>query len=208
MVVQKYFCSMLPTIHFILSLGIAFCLEIRHPRKYTVILLLGVIGVMPDIDHIFSLSQNSGLFHNTLFLGVLPLAMLIFSNLIEASREPDSSAYQRFFICVMVVLLGHLFLDLISGNMVSLSFTSTPLTFSIPSLPLVQIGVLGTLFTTVDLLWLLLFTLVVSGNIALKKVYAISEDYDMNLGAISKRGTLTNVLKRPAKNNGAFHFSY
>jgi hypothetical protein len=169
---------------------------------------LGVIGVMPDIDHIFSLSQNSGLFHNTLFLGVLPLAMLIFSNLIEASREPDSSAYQRFFICVMVVLLGHLFLDLISGNMVSLSFTSTPLTFSIPSLPLVQIGVLGTLFTTVDLLWLLLFTLVVSGNIALKKVYAISEDYDMNLGAISKRGTLTNVLKRPAKNNGAFHFSY
>jgi hypothetical protein len=199
---------MLPTIHFILSLGIAFCLEIRHPRKYTVILLLGVIGVMPDIDHIFSLSQNSGLFHNTLFLGVLPLAMLIFSNLIEASREPDSSAYQRFFICVMVVLLGHLFLDLISGNMVSLSFTSTPLTFSIPSLPLVQIGVLGTLFTTVDLLWLLLFTLVVSGNIALKKVYAISEDYDMNLGAISKRGTLTNVLKRPAKNNGAFHFSY
>ena len=173
---------MLPTVHFIVSIGIVFCLEIKHQRKYTAILLLGVIGVMPDIDHLFS----DGLFHNTLFLGVLPLAMLIFSNLVETYRTPDSSKYQRFFIGVTMVLFGHLMLDLISSSEISLGLTSTPLMFSIPSIPLVQSGIFGTLFSTVDLLWVSLFAMVVSGNIVLKKVYAITEDYDLVVEATSR----------------------
>lgn len=188
---------MLPTIHLLISLGIAFCLEIRYQRKYTVILLLGVIGVMPDMDHLFSLYQNSRLFHNTLFLGVLPLAMLIFSNLIETSRKADSSAYQRFFIGVTVVLLGHLMLDLIAGNEISLGLTSVPLTFGIPSVPLVESGIFGTLFSTTDLLCVLLFAIVVSGNIVLKKVYAISEGYDVDGETLAKRNVFQSVFKRP-----------
>jgi hypothetical protein len=199
MVVQSYFCSMLPTMHLLISLGIAFCLEVRYQRKYSVILLLGVIGVMPDIDHLFSLYQNAGLFHNTLFLGVLPLAVLIFSNLVETNRRMDSSAYQRFFIGVTVVLLGHLMLDLIAGNEISLGLTSAPLTFGIASVPLVQSGVFGTLFSTTDLLCLLLFALVVSGNIVLKKVYAISEGYEVDEEVVAKRNVFQSVFKRPVK---------
>jgi hypothetical protein len=185
--------------HLLISLGIAFCLEIRYQRKYTVILILGVIGVLPDLDHLVPLYQNAGLFHNTLFLGVLPLAMLIFSNLIETSRKIDSSTYQRFFIGVTVVLLGHLMLDLIAGNEISLGLTSSPLTFGIPSVPLVQSGIFGALFSTTDLLCVLLFAIVVSGNIVLKKVYAISEGYDVGDGAEAGRNVYPSVFKRPAR---------
>jgi hypothetical protein len=192
---------MLPTVHFIISIGIAFCLEIRHQRKYSAILLLGMIGVMPDIDHLFSISSNTGLFHNTIFLGVLPLGILIFAHLAETSREMDSSTYQRFFISATVVLLGHLMLDLIAGNKVSLGLSSTPLMFSIPTIPLVQSGIFGTLFSTVDLLWLSLFAMVVSGNIILKKVYAISEGFDIGEEVITRRNVLQGTIKRSAMTN-------
>lgn len=201
MVVRAYFSTMLPTVHFIISIGIAFCLEIRHSRKSAVILLLGLIGVLPDIDHLISFSQNAGLFHNTLFLGVLPLAIVIFSNLVETSREKDSSTYQRVFIGVTAVLLGHLILDLIAGNEISLGLTSAPLLFAIPSIPLVQSDIFGTLFSTVDLLWVSLLALVIFCNIVLKKIYAISEGFDMEETVAARRIVLPGFLIHPVKAN-------
>jgi hypothetical protein len=167
---------MSPVVHFIISIFIAFCLEIASSRKYTTILLLGIVGMTPDIDHFLPMVDGFRMFHNTLFMGVLPLALLIFAHLAENNKKPHSSFYQRFFIGAMIVLLGHLLLDLIAGHEIQLGLLPGSGVISIPNTALI-FSQFGVLFSAADILWIALFILVLSGNLAIAKVYSLYEGW-------------------------------
>jgi len=167
---------MLPFTHFLISMGIGFSLEVKFPRKYLNILLFGIIGTLPDIDHILPQLGSTGLFHNTLILGELPLIFLIAAYMLENHFNEKSSKYQRFFICVAVILYSHLILDLIAGKSIAYSFTGTS-TFNLESLPLMEIEWLGVVIGSTDIAWLFLGILILGGNIVQKKLYCLIEEY-------------------------------
>ncbi|MBA3045833.1 MAG: metal-dependent hydrolase [Candidatus Thermoplasmatota archaeon] len=171
---------MLSTVHFIVSLGIAFCLEYRHPRRYTFILALGLIGMAPDIDHILPLYQGAGIFHNTFFMAILPLTMVMLVHLVESSHEMSSSKLQRFSICVTIILVSHLFLDLIAGSGIGLRFPTSAGVFSVTPDVLLSSTNIGTLIVTTDVLWMTMLVVVMSGNLLQKKIYALFEEYAEN----------------------------
>ena len=167
---------MLPFAHFLISLGIGFALEVKSPRKYLNILLFGIIGTLPDIDHFLPQLGSTGLFHNTLILGELPLAFLITAYMLENRFNERSSKYQRFFTSVAIILYGHLILDLIAGNSIAYTLAGTS-TFSLESLPLIEISGLGVIVGSTDMAWLLLGILILGGNIIQKKLYTLIEVY-------------------------------
>ena len=189
-------CSMTPTVHFIISIAIAICLNMKISRKAAMIILLGVVGTLPDIDHFLPTIQGAGLFHNTLFMGVVPLAVLIFVHLVETNRENDSSVYQRFFIGVTIILLGHLILDLISGNVLTLGLFSGTAIFSVPNTALLEVGHMGVAFSLPDILWIVLCTVVISGNIVMTKVYNLYEGWETSILEMEAE----NKLKEPFYN--------
>jgi len=173
-----YFNTMLPLVHFVISIGIAFSLELKSSRKYALIIFLGIIGILPDIDHLLPLNQGARLFHNTIFLGALPMLLVVLSNLAETNRGMKSSAYQRFFVCVALILLSHLLLDIIDGNTITLGIFNNPVRITMPLAPLIQSNALGVLFTTRDAIWMLLIVMVLTGNVILKRIYALYEGYE------------------------------
>lgn len=133
--------------------------------------------MIPDIDHFFPMVNGFGLFHNTFFMGVLPLALLIFAHLAETRDNTNSSFYQRFLIGAMIVLLGHLLLDLIAGHPIQLGLFFGSGVISIPNTALIESQYFGVLFSAADLLWLCLFAMVITGNYAIAKVYGLYEGW-------------------------------
>ena len=136
-----------------------------------------MVGMIPDIDHFFPMVNGFGLFHNTFFMGVLPLALFIFAHLVEPGKKPDSSVYQRFFLGATIVLLGHLLLDLIAGHPIQLGLFFGSGVISIPNTALIESQYFGVLFSAADLLWLCLFAMVITGNYAIAKVYGLYEGW-------------------------------
>lgn len=167
---------MLPFAHFLISIGIGFTLEVKSPRKYLNILMFGIIGILPDIDHILPQLGSTGLFHNTLVLGELPLVFLIAAYMLENHFNERSSKYQRFFTSVAVILYAHLILDLIAGSSIAYTFAGTS-TFNLESLPLIEIGGLGVVMASTDMAWLALGILILGGNLVQKKLYFLIEEY-------------------------------
>ena len=167
---------MLPLTHFLISMGIGFALEVKSPRKYLNILLFGIIGILPDIDHFLPQLGSTGLFHNTLILGELPLAFLIAAYMLENRFNERSSTYQRFFTSVAIILYGHLILDIIAGNSIAYNLDGIS-TFSLDSLPLIEIGGLGVVVGSTDMAWLFLGILILGGNLIQKKLYTLIEEY-------------------------------
>ncbi len=167
---------MLPFAHFLISMGIGFALEVKSPRKYLNILLFGIIGILPDLDHFLPQLGSTGLFHNTLILGELPLAFLIAAYMLENRFNERSSKYQRFFTSVTIILYGHLILDLIAGNSIAYTLAGIS-TFNLSSIPLLEIGGLGVIIGSTDMLWLFLGIIVLGGNLIQKKLYTLIEEY-------------------------------
>ncbi len=167
---------MLPLTHFLISIAIGFALEIQSRKKYTLILLLGIIGILPDIDHFLPMNGSTGVFHNVIILGKIPLAILIGVYMLENHFNPNSSKYQRFFTSVTVILYGHLILDLIAGRDLALNLSGTSL-FYLNSTPILELGGIGVVFGTMDLAWLSLGLLVLAGNRVQKKLYELTEEY-------------------------------
>ena len=125
---------MSPFVHFFLSLLVALSMNLKYERKYLVILFLGFMGVLPDIDHLFPL-QISGtevyIFHNLNFLVLLPLALLLFICMFESFKGGHSSKYQRFAFAMLIILSGHLVLDIVAGNTIILQFSPEIIEFSL-----------------------------------------------------------------------------
>ena len=115
---------MQPFVHFTISIGIAFALEVKYTRRYSMILLLGIIGVLPDMDHFLPEYNGAGLFHNLMVVSLIPLGLLLMSTLIEGTSNKGSSKFQRFFVCISVILVSHLILDSIAGTTISLDLFS------------------------------------------------------------------------------------
>ncbi len=133
--------------------------------------------MLPDLDHFLPLWNGASLFHNTLALGVVPLALIIISGTVETHRYEDSSKYQRFFICVAVVLVAHLLLDLLGGSGIYVGFPTSTEAFTVGATPLLKYTENGILLMTSDLLWLAMMILVISGNIIQKRIYALFEGF-------------------------------
>ena len=171
---------MLPVVHFVASILIVLALEINYPRKYTMILMFGVIGVLPDLDHLLPTHNGYGIFHSFLVLGILPIALLMAAFLLENNGRCVSSKYQRFFITLAVILMGHLLLDLIAGGRIPLNMGADSPVFSLGTLALLESDTLGTIVGLVDLAWLALCALVVIGHTSQKMIYAIIEGADSN----------------------------
>ena len=169
--------EMMAAVHFIISILMAFSLELKFKRKYLTIVSLGFLGMLPDLDHFIAPGQNIGLFHNLLFLGILPLLALIMANLVETSGITTSSKLQRFFIAANIILVGHLILDLIAGNTISLGLGGS-MTIGIQSMALIQTAGFGTVLTSADLLWMVLLILVLAGNIITTKIFHLFEGSD------------------------------
>lgn len=168
---------MSPAVHFTISLLIALCLGIKTSRKAATVLLLAFIGMAPDLDHFLPTINGASLFHNTLFLGVVPLFLLIFIHLVETNKDGDTSFYQRFLIGVTVILMGHLILDLIDGNVIQLGFFANSVSLSIPDSALLENSTQGVIFSIRDLLWMALAALVLLGRMSTDKVYSLYEDW-------------------------------
>jgi hypothetical protein len=168
---------MLPLAHLVLSIGIAFGLEFRHPRRFTAIAILGLIGLLPDLDHFLPLYNGASLFHNTLVLGVFPLALIMLASTVEVQRDSGSSFYQRFLICVAVILMSHLLIDMITGSGIYLGFPTSVEAFSIGAAPLMEFSGVGVILVSSDLLWVAMLGLVLAGNVVQKRIYALFEGY-------------------------------
>jgi hypothetical protein len=168
---------MLPLAHLVLSIGIAFGLEFRHPKRFTAIAILGLVGMLPDLDHFLPLYNGASLFHNTLVLGVLPLALIMLASTVEVQRDTSSSFYQRFLICVAVILMSHLLIDMMAGSGVYLGFPTSVEAFSVGATPLMKYSGVGVIMVSSDLLWVAMLALVLAGNVVQKRIYALFEGY-------------------------------
>lgn len=197
---------MLPVVHVVVSIGIAFALEINYSRKYSMILLLGFLGLLPDIDHFLPSYNGVGIFHNLIALGVLPIVVLMVAFMVQNSTNSNSSKFQRFIIAATVVLLGHLILDLVSGGTIYLNIFSENGTFQLESFPLLKSTILGTVIEIKDIAWLALGAVVLFGNLAQKQIYAKTEgfeEYDRlsKQTRVSRKEILRSIISRPVRNS-------
>jgi len=168
---------MSPAVHFLVSILMAFALELEFKRKYLVIFSLGLVGMLPDLDHLIIRTEGVGLFHNLLVLGVLPLVLLILVNNKETSQGMHSSRYQRYVIAAGIILIGHLILDAIAGNGFYLGLAASTQFHAVP-VGLISSVRYGVLLYTTDLLWATLIILVLSGNVCIKKINMLYEGFD------------------------------
>ena len=194
---------MQPMVHFILSLGMGFAMEVKHRRKYLAILSLGFVGLLPDIDHLFRINGVSGVLHNTTALGSLPLAAFIAVYLLEERYRPLSSSAQRFMVSVTVVLLGHLILDLIAGNTIDLGPFSGGGTFSVSPVPIIELSNYGAVITSTDMLWLLILGMVVCGNLVQRALYESVENFESNHGlgtrTLTYQDKVNAIISKPMR---------
>lgn len=167
---------MSPLAHFTISIMIGFALEIKYSRKYMFIMALGLIGILPDIDHFFPTSNGVGLFHNLTVLFTLPLVILLVLFLMRDLSNKNVSGCQRFVISATVVFLGHILLDLNAGGAVSVSLTSNGALLQLSDAAVLQSASLGALLTLRDLTWVMLAVSVLLGNIAQKSIYLHASD--------------------------------
>ncbi|MCK4757803.1 MAG: hypothetical protein KAS67_05075 [Thermoplasmata archaeon] len=169
---------MSPFIHFFLSLLAALSMNLKYERKYLVILFLGFMGVLPDIDHLFPL-QISGtevfIFHNLNFLVLLPLALLLFISMFESFKGGHSSKYQRFALALAIILFGHLVLDIVAGNTIILQFSPEIIEFSLPESQILSLESFGTILSLSDLLLSFWIFCVIITNFIQTYLYHISE---------------------------------
>ncbi len=197
---------MLPVVHFVVSIGIAFALEINYSRKYSMILLLGFVGLLPDIDHFFPSYNGVGIFHNLIALGVLPIVLLMVAFMMQNSTNNNSSKFQRFIIATTVVLLGHLILDLVSGGTIYLNIFSENGTFQLESFPLLESTIHGTIIGIKDIAWVTLGVFVLFGNVAQKQIYARTEGFEefdrlSRQTKVSNEEILRSMISRPVRNS-------
>ncbi|MDO9536764.1 MAG: hypothetical protein Q7J68_00405 [Thermoplasmata archaeon] len=195
---------MLPIAHLIISIGIAFCLEYKHPRRISIIVLLGLIGTLPDFDHFLPMYNGAKMFHNLFFLAVLPILLLFLAHFIETRRTPLSSVYQRFIMCATVVLVGHLILDAIAGNTISPGFPTSSFSFSLNSAPILTIAEIP--LANIDIMWILLAACVIFGRYAQREVYDIFEAYAIEdryiaRHSVSRRDVLNAIIVSPVRRN-------
>ncbi len=165
---------MLPLVHFTVSILIALALEIRFKNKLMLILMLGVLGTLPDLDHFLPYNNGVGVFHNPIFLFALPVAFLLGAFLLENTVNKSSSKIQRLFLCVTVILLSHFLLDIASGKIVSINLSTSAQTFMLASTPMLTTQ-WGTLIETKDMVWIFLVMTVVFGNLAQRIMYMNAE---------------------------------
>jgi len=118
--------------HFIISVSIGATLARHQKNPLAFSVVCGVLGMLPDIDHIIPLNSsilwgNSSafavdhlghqhMFHNSYVLVVLPFFVLIGAFVFDGASGRETSSCRRAALAVFVVLVGHMALDLAAGN--------------------------------------------------------------------------------------------
>lgn len=194
---------MLPVVHFVVSILVALALEIRLKNKLIFILLLGVLGTLPDLDHLLPSYGGVGIFHNLIFLFMLPIAFLLMAFLVENTVNKGSSTFQRLFICVAVVLLVHFLLDITTGKTVSINISTSTQTFTLVSSPLLATD-WGVVMETRDVVWILLIMVVAFGNMAQKILYKNAEEAESAEASVWTRrlDDLPLIISKPRPRTG------
>lgn len=171
---------MSPFIHILLSIIAAMAMDLRFKHKAIVILMLGISGVLPDLDHLINYATADGVqvpvFHNLYLLVFLPMCLLFASFIVENVRGGHSTTFQRLFLALLVTLSGHLVLDIIAGNTMMLHFPFDTSTFFIEENVLIESGIYGNIVGTGEAIFCFWLLAIVAVNLGQRRLYSISEE--------------------------------
>ena len=192
---------MSPFIHFLLSLVAALSMDLQFKRKYLIVLILGLLGVAPDLDHLIGYSQSGmsiSIFHNLYLLGFLPILLMFTSFIVENAKGGHSSVYQRFFLALTVILVGHLVLDILAGNVITLHFPLDTATFALEKGVLINSGIYGSLLGTGEVIFGFWLLAIMVAHFAQKRLYDLSLSMateTRHINAYSLRYIIANTVK-------------
>jgi hypothetical protein len=133
--------TMQPIIHLTLSLlvGAMLARGQKHPFIFTA--ACGVLGVMPDVDHfIASPAMPVSWLHSGYFLVVAPLMLLVAAFVYDHAGADGSANTQAFALAILVVLSGHLALDIAAGHALPVAFPVETGTFAASQAVLLYAG--------------------------------------------------------------------
>ena len=143
---------MSPVIHLTVSMLAVIYMNLGLKKRYLFIIIM--MGVLPDIDHLFGI-EISGVpvayFHNIILLLFTPIILFLLFTMFEVGGY--SSKYTRFSLALMIILSGHLVMDLVAGNVIILQASPELLQLSLPQKDLLTLGSIGTVMTVSDLIF-------------------------------------------------------
>ncbi|MEW6328828.1 MAG: metal-dependent hydrolase [Candidatus Micrarchaeota archaeon] len=95
--------------------GLAADLHRRH--TFLGLLALAIIAEGIDLDHFFGMSTR-GTFHNVFIVVLLPLAAF----LVLLELEKNSSKMKEWVLIIMIMMIGHVTVDMFEGDPVKLFY--------------------------------------------------------------------------------------
>jgi len=143
---------MSPIIHLTVSMLAIIYMNLGFKKRYLFIIVL--MGVLPDLDHLLNIEVSGvpvAYFHNIILLLFFPLILFLLFTMFEVGGY--SSKFTRFFLALLIILTGHLVMDLVAGNTIILQASSELLQFSLPQRDLLSLGSIGTFMTVSDLIF-------------------------------------------------------
>ncbi|MFH1257487.1 MAG: metal-dependent hydrolase [Candidatus Micrarchaeota archaeon] len=99
--------------HFVFSVIGALALDLHKKHRMWFVFAAAAFAVAIDFDHFFNIDPNYAKpLHNIFFVVLVPLILFYFSYRLERNRKPRSTLMQQFWLVVMVMLVGHLIMDM------------------------------------------------------------------------------------------------
>ncbi len=166
---------MSPIIHLTVSMLAVIYMNPGFKKRYLFIIIM--MGVLPDLDHFLNIEASGvpvAYFHNIILLLFFPLILFLLFAMFEVGGY--SSKCTRFFLALLIVLTGHLVMDLVAGNVIIFQASPDLIQFSLPQKDLLSLGSIGTFMTVSDLIFGSWLIIVMISRPLITKIHSWYED--------------------------------
>ena len=173
---------MSPVIHLTVSMLAVIYMNLGFKKRYLFIIVMA--GLLPDLDHFLNIEVSGvpvAYFHNIILLLFFPLILFLLFTMFEVGGY--SSKCTRFFLALLIILTGHLVMDLVAGNTIILQASPELLQFSLPQKDVLTLGSIGTFMNVSDLIFGSWLTCVIVSRPLIARIHSWYEEQAPDIDA-------------------------